>query len=258
VRRVVSVPVHVLMPGMFLPAVTPLPLDHFGLSRTADRRFTFLFVFHLSSGMARKNPLGLLAAFRAAFRAEEPVDLVLKVTSFGPNGRNDAGMATLREAAMGLNVQIVDQVLSTNETLALVEACDAYVSLHRSEGLGLSMAEAMLLGRPVIASRYSGNLDFMTDDNSLLVPGRLVAVGPDIPPHEPDALWFDPSLEEAARRMRQLYEHPSFCRELGERARRNAVKQFCPHAAGQRMIARLQAIGDARRLGLWASAAPSR
>lgn len=245
VRRNACVPVHLLPPGLSLPHFAPRGLAELGLGPPAGQRFTILFAFHISSGMARKNPLGLLAAFRAAFRPDEPVDLVLKVTSFGPSGRNDAALRELKEASRGANVHLLDRVLSTEDTLALMAACDAYVSLHRSEGLGLTMAEAMLLGRPVVASRYSGNLDFMTDTNSLLVDGELIPVGPGCPPHDPDAQWFDPSVEGAARHLRRLYEDRAFAAQLGARAQREAAAFFCPLVAGRRVAARLQQIRGA-------------
>lgn len=131
------------------------------------------------SVMERKNPLGLIRAFKMAFRADEPVTLVLK-TSFGD--RHPVQLQELRGAAADFpGITIIDEVFSSDDVLSLMHACDAYVSLHRSEGLGLTMAEAMLMGKPVIAAGFSGNMDFMDEDNSLLVSYERVKVGRPIP-----------------------------------------------------------------------------
>ena len=170
-RAVTDRPVYTLFPGVRLGPFTPRSRAHFGLPTREDGRFAFLFSFHMGSVMERKNPLGLIESFRLAFRTDEPVDLVLKTTTFGHHGDQ---LAELRDAAGDANVHILDRVLDGDDITALMDSCDAYVSLHRSEGLGLTMAEAMLLGKPVVATRYSGNLDFMDDDNSLLVDCEIV------------------------------------------------------------------------------------
>ena len=194
VRSVAPVPVRTLFPGVALGSFQPRSRRAFGLPAREDGRFAFLFSFHMTSVMERKNPLGLIRAFRQVFSPAEPVDLVLKTTSFG---RFDAQLAELRAAAKDANITVLDRVLSPDETLSLMDACDAYVSLHRSEGLGLTMAEAMLLGKPVIATRYSGNLDFMDDQNSLLVDYKLVRTGRSVPPYD-----FDRTLGRAVSRTR--------------------------------------------------------
>src|SRR6202040_676470 len=154
--------------------------------------------------MERKNPLGLIRAFRQAFRPDEPVDLVLKTTSFG----HDEQVRELKVAGAGANIIVLDQILTQEEILSLMDACDAYVSLHRSEGLGLTMAEAMLLGKPVIATRYSGNLDFMDDDNSFLVDGRMVPIPPGCEPYPAGSMWAEPDVAMASQLMRGVFDSP--------------------------------------------------
>ena len=129
--------------------------------------FLFLFVFDFFSILERKNPLGLIDAFTRAFRPDEGPTLVIKTI----NGeRRLTDLERLRAAAAGRrDILIVDEYYSAEQKNALMGLCDCYVSLHRSEGLGLTMAEAMALGKPVIATGYSGNLDFMTPENSYLV-----------------------------------------------------------------------------------------
>jgi len=154
----------------------------------------------------------------------------------------------LRAAAAeaGGRVIVIDRVFSTDETISLMDACDAYISLHRSEGLGLTMAEAMLLAKPVIATGYSGNLDFMNPTNSLLVDYQLVEIDEGIPPYGRGLVWAQPSEPHAARLMRQVWENPEFARELGARARDDVGANLSMAAAGQRMAARLAAIRSER------------
>src|SRR5262249_29627249 len=125
-------------------------------------------------------------------------------------------------------------------------ACDAYVSLHRSEGFGLTMAEAMALGKPVIATRYSGNLDFMTDDNSLLVDCRPVPVARSAHLYRTGCTWAEPSVEHAAQLMRRVADDPDHGRAIGERARRDVRVTLSLEAAGRRMARRLEELARER------------
>lgn len=240
-REKVDVPVRTLFPGVKLAPFEARGKSHFGLE---ENSFTFLFTFHMMSVMERKNPLGLIRAFRAAFKADEPVCLVLK-TSFGD--RHPAQLRELHDAAAGASIQIVDKVFSPDEVLSLMNACDAYVSLHRSEGLGLTMAEAMLMGKPVIATRYSGNVDFMDDSNSLLVDYELVKLGRDIPPYSAELEWAQPSEAHAAKLMRRVYEDQLWAKDLGKAAMQSAQKSLSLERAGQRFAHRLAEIRDVRR-----------
>jgi glycosyltransferase involved in cell wall biosynthesis len=133
-----------------------------------------------------------------------------------------------------------------DETLSLMQAADAYVSLHRSEGLGLTMAEAMLLGRPTIATRFSGNLDFMDDSNSLLVDCSLQELEKDYPPYAAGLRWANPSLEHAAKSMRQIYEDRDFARTLGIRAQTDLQRRLNYAESGRRMAERLAEIDRVR------------
>lgn len=239
-RERLTVPVKTLFPGVRLGAYTRRKREYFGLQ---DGVFTFLFNFHMNSVMERKNPLGLIRAFKQAFRPEEAVALVVK-TMFGHH--HPAQLAALHQAAAGCNVQIIDQVYDFDEVLSLTDVCDAYVSLHRSEGLGLTMAEAMLMGKPVIATNYSGNVDFMNNDNSLLVPYELVRLGRPLPPYEADLMWAEPSIEHAAALMRRLFDEPAWARELGAKAKASAEATLSVRAAGVKVAQRLAEIKSQR------------
>ncbi|MFO0851532.1 MAG: glycosyltransferase family 4 protein [Gemmataceae bacterium] len=234
-RPALSIPVVPLLPGIELPAVAP--------ARRDDARFQVLFAFDMASLMARKNPLGLIAAFRRAFRRDEPADLVLKV-SRGEQCPGD--LAELIAACRDSGVTLIDRHLPRSELLGLMAACDCYASLHRAEGFGLGMAEAMLLGKPVIATRYSGNLDFLTDDTGYLVDCELVPV-PAGTPYPPGASWAEPSVEHAAVLLRRVYERREEAREKAERGRDWVQREMSLAAAGRRLADRVQSMRDGRR-----------
>ncbi len=235
-RDKLPVPVRTLFPGVKLAPYERRPKRYFGLD---EAPFTFLFTFHMMSVMERKNPLGLIRAFRQAFQGEEEVRLVLK-TSFGD--RHPDQFKALSEAAAGARITLIDQVYSPDEVLSLMDACDAYVSLHRSEGLGLTMAEAMLMGKPVIATNFSGNVDFMNADNSLLVDYELVKVGRPIPPYDADLDWAEPSIDHAASLMRRVFENQAWAREIGAHGKASAEANLSLQAAGRRIVRRLDEI----------------
>lgn len=240
-RERLSVPVKTLFPGVRLGRYERRERRHFGLD---DSKYTFLFNFHMNSVMERKNPLGLIAAFKVAFRPEEPVALVVK-TMFGHY--QPTQLQQLKDAAASSNITIIDEIYSSDEVLSLMDACDAYVSLHRSEGLGLTMAEAMLMGKPVIATNYSGNVDFMDDSNSLLVPYELVELGQPLPPYAADFVWAEPSVEHAAKLMRQVFDDPEAARRLGAAAKASAESRLSVATAGQKVAQRLAEIKAMRR-----------
>jgi glycosyltransferase involved in cell wall biosynthesis len=193
----------------------------------------------MMSVMERKNPLGLIRAFKTAFARTDNVSLVLK-TSFGD--RHPVQLHELRDAAADHNIVVIDEVYSGDEVLSLMDACDAYVSLHRSEGLGLTMAEAMLMGKPVIATDFSGNVDFMSESNSLPVAYELVELGKSIPPYDAHLEWAKPSEDHAAALMRRVFENQEWARALGARAKASAEAALSPEVAGKKAASRLAEI----------------
>lgn len=213
----------------------------FGLPEEA---FVFLFAFDFCSTPERKNPLGLIEAFRRAFDPAEDVVLVLKSI----NGCHDQpARDRLQQAAAGLSVRFVDRHLDGARLADLFAAADAYVSLHRSEGLGLGMAQAMALGKPVIATGYSGNLEFMNPDNSLLVAYRLVELAKDYGPatmpafYEKGSVWAEPDVEDAARLMRWVCDHRDEAARLGECGRAAVRVLMDPALTRTQIAARVEA-----------------
>ena len=128
------------------------------------------------------------------------------------------------------DVLVLDDYLATGEMAALMDVADCYVSLHRSEGFGLTMAESMALGKPVIATGYSGNLDFMDDDTAYLVKWMPGSVPIGCAPYRAGARWAEPDLEDAARLMRHVVEHPDEARATGARARAAVLAGHSPRA----------------------------
>lgn len=208
-------PIPVRRVGLPVEVEAPEPVDRAALGLPEDR-FVFLFVFDFLSYLERKNPLAVVRAFKRAFHRDEKVQLVLKTI----NARfNPEGAARLEAEAEGWPVVIRDDYLDKDGVHALMAAADAYVSLHRSEGFGLTLAEAMALGKPVIATHYSGNTDFMTVGASYPVRYRLVEIGRDEGPYPRGARWADPDEEHAAELMRAVVDDPAAARQVGERAR---------------------------------------
>jgi glycosyltransferase involved in cell wall biosynthesis len=212
-------PVHLVPHPVPEPAVAPLGAGHFGLPEAADERAcVFLSVFDFHSYLSRKNPWAVIRSFRQAFaRGDEKVSLILKSIN---GAQAPELMATLAEAAQGdRRIRFMDTFMPHRELMALMKHCDVLVSLHRSEGFGQGLAEAMLLGKPVVATGYSGNLDFMSEDNSVLVSARLVPLGADDYPCGQGQVWAEPNEDEAAAAMVKLAGSPSLRRTLGLRAR---------------------------------------
>ena len=205
-------------------------------------RYVFLFSFDFFSVVQRKNPLGLIAAFQRAFApGEGPVLLIKSING----NRHLAELDRLHYARAGReDIIIRDGYLTHAERDVLVAACDCYVSLHRSEGFGLTMAEAMLREKPTIATRYSGNLDFMTDTNSFLCGYDLRRIGPGCEPYPAMARWAEPRLDEAAELMRFVHDNPEEAKRRGERGRADLVAAHAPQVVGKLIKTRLEQLRE--------------
>jgi glycosyltransferase involved in cell wall biosynthesis len=217
--------------------------SYFGLS---PDEFVFLFSYDFNSFVARKNPEAAIAAFRQAF-ADGATGVRLLVKSTNGGLFPDQLAALERSVADDSRIEVRDGFLSRTEMFGLQNATDCYVSLHRSEGFGLGMAECMYLGKPVIATGYSGNLDFMDETNSLLVGYKLVPLGEGEYPFWQDQHWADADVTHAARLMRRVFDDRILARHIGAAAatsmRRSNSKAVCAAA----MMARLREI-DRRRV----------
>lgn len=203
--------------------------------------FVFLFMFDFCSVYERKNPEAVIQAFRQAFGdAPENVQLIIKSS----NGEHyPQERQRLQEAAQGCaGIRFIDGYLLRDQLDGLLYHCDCYVSLHRSEGFGLTLAEAMFYGKPVIATAYSANTEYMNVGNSLLVPYQLQTLKEDYGPYRAGNRWAEPDVAEAARWMRWVYEERDRAQALGDRAAQDIRQQLSPQAVGQIVQRRLQAI----------------
>jgi glycosyltransferase involved in cell wall biosynthesis len=233
---------------MPVPLVAPKVADVSHTELGLDERYTFLFVFDLLSVIDRKNPIGLIDAYTKAFAPGDGARLVIK--TINGNQRVPDREQILIAAEGRSDITVLDGYLDAGHLGALLNAADCYVSLHRSEGLGLTMAESMALGKPVIATGYSGNVDFMSPETAYLVDHNLVPVGRGNDPYDPGALWADPDLGQAAAYMREVFDNPVEAAATGARARADLERRFSPQACGRRMAQRIEQIrSDIRRRG---------
>jgi glycosyltransferase involved in cell wall biosynthesis len=223
---------------------------YFGIRESA---YAFLFFFDVKSYASRKNPEAVIEAFREVRRARPNAEvcLVMKV-----NGGEDnpAAMARIRDAVADIedSVLIIGRTMTDNEVKNLIRCADCFVSLHRSEGFGRGMAEAMYLGRPVIATGYSGNMDFCSDETAFLVRYRLVPVKDGEYPFWQGQEWAEPDTMHAAEHMIALVDRPEAGREIGRRASVHLRKGFGLRAAGNRFRRRIEEILGSPLMGVGA------
>jgi glycosyltransferase involved in cell wall biosynthesis len=206
--------------------------------------FVFLVLFDFVSA-PRKNPWAAVEAFIRAFEPDDGAVLLLK--SINGRERKPKLLEELERAtADRRDIRIVDGYVSAAERDAFVASCDCLVSLHRAEGLGLPLLEAMTLAKPVIATAFSGNLAFMDDASGYLVPFRLVSVPTGVWGHAPGAEWAEPDVESAAAAMRNVFENPEEARARGLLARQKVCSEFSLERAGAMLLDELECLRTAR------------
>uniref|UniRef100_A0A7C4M0Z5 Glycosyltransferase n=1 Tax=candidate division CPR3 bacterium TaxID=2268181 RepID=A0A7C4M0Z5_UNCC3 len=196
---------------------------HFGLPESS---FLFLFMFDFRSYISRKNPLGFIEAFERACSVRPFADMRAVVKVSGIESLGQIGLRQLEDFQKRLSdssasdkIILLKGSFTENEVKNLIRNCDCFVSLHRSEGFGLAIAEAMYLGKPVIATKYSGNLEFMREENSFLVDYDLVPVKKEEYPHYEGQYWAEPNKDQAASYMVQLIDDPKRKSAIGRGAR---------------------------------------
>ena len=213
-----------------------LPRRHFGIRESA---FVFLTFFDISSYASRKNPFAVVELFDR-LRADLPfhdMQLVLKAKN-GERGAEDWAESLPENS----QIKVIATPLDTLGVRSLINACDCLVSLHRAEGFGRGPGEAMALGRLALATGWSGNVDFMTAENSLLVDHDMIQLQPDDYPHWQGQSWAEPRVDHAFALARPLLDDPTRGAALARRGQMDVMRSHGNRAVGLRILARLQAI----------------
>ena len=223
----------------------PLPVESGDVDATGARArlglpedaFLFLFMFNFLSYAERKNPQAAVRAFKTAFGKAQDKALVLKTSQkdFAP----EAYDRLVAEIGGADNILLIDEYLSSEDVEALVQTCDAYVSLHRSEGYGLTLAEAMFHGKPVVATPYSGVTDFFNLNNGYPVRYDLVTLEDDVGPYPAGSRWADADVEHAAEQMRRAVDDETHRARITEHARRDIRDGLSYGAVGTQIRRRL-------------------
>lgn len=246
IGAVAPVPVLVMPHAVEIPAQLSPDRARFGLP---DDAVVFLTMADMMSSAGRKNPFAAVQAFVNAFSTSSPAAgpqpvLVVKIAN-AP--RDPSAYARLRAmAAECAGIRLLADSLDRPTLNSLLDSVDCFVSLHRSEGFGLVMAEAMARGKVVVATAWSGNMDFMSQENSLPVDYRLVGLDEDHGPYTRGERWAEPNMEDAAAKLRRVAEDNALRQRLGERARADCAALLAPVVVGAALKARLATIRQRR------------
>lgn len=219
-QRETDKPVCVMPPAL----KTASPATHITRAalQLAESAFYFLTVVEGGEGLARKNPLGVIDAFQQAFPNRQDVGLIIKARYFDkPLDKTEEGLfARLQNKIAGdSRVVLLHADYAPGEMAALYMLVDAMVSLHRGSAFGAAVAEAMASGRPVVATAWSGTLDFATVGSALLVdavPCDVVMHGYAPLDAERGHGWVDPEMASAVKAMQRLVADKVFAKALGE------------------------------------------
>lgn len=199
-------------------------LDKYGIS---DGGFRLFFNFDYNSSYDRKNPEAILYAYAKAFANIADVSLIIKTSNEENSPEN---REKLQNLILNLNlsgkIRLVSEILSKNEMLSLINACDAYISLHRAEGLGLGMMDAMNLGKPVIATNYGGNTDFMTTKNSIPINYKMVKANTTFDAYRDVEEWAEADIDQAADALLMLYNNENLRKSIGEEAKSDIAEKY--------------------------------
>lgn len=230
-------PIPVVKMGVPIVLRPPSSLSRRDLSLPEDR-FVFLYAFDMLSIPERKNPLAVVEAYRLAFEPHfKDTHLVLKANHLH---RFPEWRARLREAVASVRGTLIEETLDREHVNALYQLTDAYVSLHRSEGFGLTIAEAMRMGKPAIATDYGGPRDFLNQSNGYPVRYRLVELDQDYGPYRAGNVWADPDVEHAAELMRHVLERPEDRARRAQQAAQDIEHLYGAASMADRIIRRLE------------------
>lgn len=238
-HAVSPIPVHQFPPC--LPA-GPWPEEEIPGVKLPENRFLVLFIYDFNSSLERKNPEGCLAAFWEAQKSCPWIHLVLKTH----NVQTDTpGWQRLMEKVKGCpEITLISRHIPRAQLVWLQKRCDAFLSLHRAEGFGLNLAECMALGKPVVATNYSGNTDFMTDENSCLVDYDIIPVSSNCFYSGFGGTWAEPKIDHAAEHLVRLAKDPAKAQKMGQLAKEQITEYCSPVRIGKLMRERLEVIRE--------------
>lgn len=225
-------PIPVLTIPHCIEFETPKKSDRESFGLPSDK-FLFLFAYDLNSYQPRKNPKATIRAFKKAFAGKDGQNVGLVIKTHSIQGNKEA-YEELRYHLAGIdNVYLIDKRLSRKDVYKLMYSVDSYVSLHRAEGFGLTVAESMYLGKPVISTNWSATTEFLNRSNGCPVDFNLVELKTSFGPYTQGQIWADPDSDHAAELMIKLFEDSQFAKEIGEKAANSIRAQFSPETVGK-------------------------
>lgn len=237
IEKYVSLPVKVI----------PHPIDmHLETTNDEDalhfydnKHFNFLFIFDYNSSIERKNVINLINVFRETFDVTENNAFLTIKTSRSAKFPIEKEQI-LQAIGDSKKIKIVEKIFDKNALNYVISNCDSYISLHRSEGFGLTMAEAMYFGKPVIATGYSGNLQFMSDENSFLVEAEKVSYGSNDLNYSSNTIWSEPLLKEAKEYLKIVYEGKENVQNIAEKGSQTIAEDLSLKRVGEVIKGRCQ------------------
>ena len=235
-KKVSPVPVTIIPYGIEAVFDANINREYFNLPKNV---FLFLIMFDVNSTMQRKNPLDAIRAFKNAFSKDnKDVGIVIKI-----NNANTHAVNTIKSELKGFkNVFIIDKTLSKIEVNSLIKVCDTFVSLHRSEGFGLVIAEAMYLKTPVIATYYSANTDFMSTSTACCIDYKLIKIDKDYSMYKSNQVWAQPDVIQASVFMKILFSDENYRNQLTKNAYKYITTNFSINESADKITSRIREI----------------
>ena len=234
-----TIPVLCMRQPVTLQSPAPLGRLDFGIP---ENRFVFLFQFDFTAFIDRKNPYACIAAFRKAFPHDRS-DVLLVIKTNNSERYPEQLRQLVQTVGDDPAILLIHGAFRRDKITSLMALADAFVSLHRSEGFGRSLAETMLLGKPVIATNYSGNTDFMRPDNSCLVNYSLIPVRTGQYPFSEGQVWADPDINHAAWHMRRVVQNRPYAELISRKAQQTIAEEYNLSVTGKRYLKRLELLG---------------
>ncbi|WP_419869669.1 glycosyltransferase [Chryseobacterium sp. CT-SW4] len=208
-----------------------------------EDKFIFMTMFDYYSSISRKNPIATIEAYEKTFGKNNPDVLLLIKTSISKEFPNEKKLL-MERIGDNKSIIIIEEILDRDRLYSLMNCCDCFVSLHRSEGFGLTMAEAMYLGKPVIATSYSANTEFMNINNSFLVKYNLIKTGNEYYFSTEKDVWADADVEHASQQMELVFSNRELASLIAQKGQNDVKNILSPKAMGEKIKQRLELINN--------------